>query len=91
MSTERQEIRDINMPELYPGMKTGKITFWAFEEDEVDIIEPNDQLLRVETEHAYYNIPVPLWITTACRVKEVYKQAGEQVAPGDVLIRIEPV
>lgn len=57
MLNEKKEIIDIAMPEIYPGMKSAKITFWIFEEDEVDIIEPDDQLLRVETEHAYYNIP----------------------------------
>ena len=82
---------DIVMPEIYPGMKAATITFWIFEEDEVDSIEPNDQLLRVETEHAYYNIPVPPWITTMCRVKEIYKRVGEQVVPGDVLLRVEPI
>jgi pyruvate/2-oxoglutarate dehydrogenase complex dihydrolipoamide acyltransferase (E2) component len=82
---------DIVMPEIYPGMKTATITFWIFEEDEVDSIAPNDQLLRVETEHAYYNIPVPPWITKMCRVKEIYKSAGEQVVPGDILIRVETI
>lgn len=91
MPDEQKEMIDIAMPEIYPGMKTAKVTFWIFEEDEVDIIAPNDQLLRVETEHAYYNIPVPPWVATVCRVKDLYKRAGEQVIPGDVLIRVEPV
>lgn len=82
---------DILMPEIYVGMRGAKITYWIFEEDEVDTIDPGDQLLRVETEHAFFNISVPPWITTKCRVKELYKRAGEQVIPGDVLIRIEPI
>jgi len=88
---KEKEPIDIPMPEIYPGMKTAKLTFWTFDEDEVDIIEPKDQLLRVETGRAYYNISVPPWITRKCRVKEVYKRVGEQVVPGDVLIRVEPV
>ena len=89
MPDEKKEIIHIVMPEVYPGMTTAKITFWIFEEDEVDIIEPDDQLLRIETDQAYYNIPVPPWIKTRCRVKEVYKHAGAQVAPGDVLLSVE--
>ncbi len=88
--TEKQPI-DISMPEIYQGIKTAKITFWIFEEDEVDFIEPNDQLLRVETERAFFNISVPPWITTKCRVKTLHKKAGEQVIPGDLLIRVEPL
>ena len=89
MLVEKKETTDIVMPELFSGMTTAKITFWIFEEDEVDIIEPGDQLLRVETEYAYYNISVPPWITRKCRVKEVYKRAGAKVAPGDVLLSVE--
>jgi tetratricopeptide (TPR) repeat protein len=59
--------------------------------DEVNFIEPNDQLLRVETERAFFNISVPPWITTKCRVKMLYKKAGEQVVPGDLLISVEPI
>lgn len=86
---EQKKTLDIAMPELYPDMQTAKITFWIFEEDEVDIVEPGDELLRVETEHAYYNISVPPWITTKCRVVEVFKRSGEQAIPGDLLIRVE--
>lgn len=85
-----KETIHISMPEIYPGMKTAKITFWIFEEDEVNFIEPNDQLLRVETEHAFFNIAVPPWITTKCRVKALHKRTGEQVIPGDLLITVEP-
>ena len=88
--TEKHPI-DISMPEIYQGMKTAKITFWIFEEDEVDFIEPNDQLLRVETERAFFNISVPPWITTKCRVKTLHKKAGEQVIPGDLLMSVEPL
>lgn len=90
-SDEKKKTIDITMPELYPGMMTAKITYWIFEEDEVDIVEPGDQLLRVETAHAFFNISVPPWITTPCRVKEVYKHVGEEASPGDVLLSIEPL
>ncbi len=92
MSEEQNEKEtiDISMPEIYQGMKVAKITFWIFEEDEVDFIEPNDQLLRVETERAFFNVSVPPWITTKCRVKTLYKKAGEQAVPGDLLITVEP-
>ena len=91
MPDEKKETIHIVMPEIYPGMTTAKITFWIFEEDEIDIIEPDDQLLRIETERAYYNISVPPWIRTRCRVKEVYKHAGARVVPGDVLLSVEAV
>ena len=93
MSEEHNEKEtiDIPMPEIYQGMKTATITFWIFEEDEVDFIEPNDQLLRVETEHAFFNISVPPWITTKCRVKTLHKKTGEQAVPGDLLITVEPL
>jgi pyruvate/2-oxoglutarate dehydrogenase complex dihydrolipoamide acyltransferase (E2) component len=91
MPDEKKETINIVMPAIYPGMTAAKITFWMHEEDEVDIIEPGDQLVRVETEQAYYNIPVPPWIKTRCRVKEVYRHAGDEVSPGDILLSIEPV
>ncbi len=91
MSDEKTETIDITMPEIYEGMKTAKITFWIFEEDETDIVEPNDQLLRVETERAFFNISVPPWITEKCRVKTLHKKAGEQVASGELLISLEPL
>jgi pyruvate/2-oxoglutarate dehydrogenase complex dihydrolipoamide acyltransferase (E2) component len=82
---------DISMPEIYRGMETAKITFWIFEEDEVETIDPGDQLLRVETERAFFNISVPPWIKKRCRVKTLHKKAGEQVVPGDLLITVEPL
>lgn len=91
MSDEQKDLIEIFMPEIYQGMKNAKITFWIFEEDEVDTIDPGDELLRVETEHAFFNISVPPWITTKCRVKILHKKAGEQVAPGELLISVEPI
>lgn len=91
MPDEQKELIEVFMPEIYQGMKTATITFWIFEEDEVDTIDPGDELLRVETEHAFFNISVPPWITTKCRVKTLYKKAGEQVAPGELLISVEPI
>lgn len=80
---------DIVMPELYDGMKNATIDLWFFQEDETDIIESNDMLLRVETDNAYYDIPVPPWLTSTYKVQEVCKQVGEQVHPGDILIRVQ--
>jgi pyruvate/2-oxoglutarate dehydrogenase complex dihydrolipoamide acyltransferase (E2) component len=93
MSEEKTEKKpiDISMPEIYQGMKTAKITFWIFEEDEVDTIDPGDKLLRVETERAFFDISVPPWIITKCRVKTLHKKAGEVVTPGELLISIEPL
>jgi pyruvate/2-oxoglutarate dehydrogenase complex dihydrolipoamide acyltransferase (E2) component len=91
MSDEKKEIIDIIMPEIYQEMGTATITYWIFEEDEVDTIDPGDKLLRVETKHAYYDIAVPPWITKQCRVKKLYKKTGEQVVPGDLLISVEPL
>ena len=82
---------DISMPEIYQGMGTVKITYWIFEEDETDVVEPHDKLLRVETERAFFDIDVPPWITQKCRVKTLHKKAGEQVAPGELLISLEPL
>jgi pyruvate/2-oxoglutarate dehydrogenase complex dihydrolipoamide acyltransferase (E2) component len=81
----------IFMPEIYPEMKVAKITFWIHEEDETNIIEPGDQLLRVETERAFFDVSVPPWITTKCRVKALHKKGGEEVVPGDLLISVEPL
>jgi pyruvate/2-oxoglutarate dehydrogenase complex dihydrolipoamide acyltransferase (E2) component len=93
MSEEQNEQQpiDISMPEIYSEMKRAKITFWIFEEDEVDTIDPGDQLLRVETERAFFNISVPPWITMKCRVKTLHKKAGEVVTPGELLISIVPL
>jgi pyruvate/2-oxoglutarate dehydrogenase complex dihydrolipoamide acyltransferase (E2) component len=88
---QQKETIDIVMPEIYQGMKTAKITFWIFEEDETDVIEPNDKLLRVETERAFFDIDVPPWITQKCRVKTLYKKVGEEVTPGELLISLEPL
>jgi len=87
---QEKETIDIAMPEIYQGMKIAKITFWIFEEDETNIVEPNDKLLRVETERAFFDIEVPPWVTQKCRVKILYKKAGEQVIPGELLISLEP-
>ena len=43
MPDEKKETIHIVMPEIYPGMTTARITFWIFEEDEIEEYVPTRQ------------------------------------------------
>jgi hypothetical protein len=57
----------------------------------IDVIEPGAHFVRVSTARRVFDIQLPPWITMRCRVVEVLKHPGEEVAVGENLIILEPL
>jgi pyruvate/2-oxoglutarate dehydrogenase complex dihydrolipoamide acyltransferase (E2) component len=79
---------NVHLPALYKGMtERDAVTIIHWYAQEQDVVQAEGLLLRVDSGPSLTDIPQPF--PAACQITHIYKQAGEIVHLGDLLVTVE--
>lgn len=79
----RNNMKEIQLPELIEDLETVVISYWHFEEG--DPVEEGDNLVEVTIDNERYNIPSPV----SGILNEVFFEEGDEVEVNEVIATVE--